>query len=355
MINNYWVNNYPMHVPSTIKLGNDTLISLLRQIVEKVPKNRAITCHGVNFNYEKFYAKVLLFAMALVKKGIQKGDRVAIMLPNSLQYPIAMFGILFAGAVVVNINPLYTEYEISYILEDSGSKAIIVLDLMAGKLNHLYDKFNLEFVVVTKIPDLYHSVKKFLMNLGIKYIKKLKVDYNYNACQFREMLHDNLPTKVGESKNIGSPMPVGLPQVGFDDLAFIQYTGATTGRPKGAMLSHDNIVANYKQCVAWLTPQVDPLNKHVVLNALPLYHIFSMTANLFTFLFCGSEIVMVMNPRDTCDLVNVMRKTKFNTFNALDTLYTHLMDSKYFLKFRYPYFKYANSISNVRMTSLFQM
>lgn len=326
----FWTEHYPVGVAKEIDLTcTDTLNDLFTKVCKKYPENRAFTSHGETITFAKTEEYVDTIAKNLSKLGVKKGDRIAIIMPNLIQYPLSVFACFRLGAIVVNINPLYTPAEIDYLLENSGAKTVIVLNLIAGKLNDLHSKHSLQNVIITKIPDIYRLPKRLFMNFAIKYIKKLKVNYTYATTSFRDLL------KVGcysQSK----------PQVvTTSDLAFIQYTGATTGKPKGVMLSHYNIVANLAQIYAWLTPQVSDLDKQVVIDALPLYHIFSLTANLLTFFFTGSENVMILNPHDVTGMVNTLVSTPFTIFSALDTLYNHLLQSKEFKANRYPHYKYG--------------
>ena len=326
---NFWVEHYPKGVAAEIDLSSpDTLNDLFDNVCKKYPDNKALTSHGETLTFAETEKHVNNLANNLLHIGVKKGDRVAIIMPNLIQYPLSIFALFKIGAIVVNINPLYTEAEIDYILENSGAKVVIVLDLIANKLNNLYEKHALQNVIFTKIPDVYSPLKRVLMNFAIKYIKNLKVNYTYKALSFRELV---LASNAYIEKN----------QISAKDLAFIQYTGATTGLAKGVMLSHYNIVANLAQIHAWIKPQMPDLDKQVAIDALPLYHIFSLTANLLTFFYLGSENVMLMNPRDIKDVVKTLTKTQFTIFSALDTLYSHLLQSEEFRKHKYPHFKYS--------------
>jgi long-chain acyl-CoA synthetase len=324
-----WLNNYPKGVVPEINLQGRTLVSQLDETCIKYATNNAVSCHGVTKNFAETHQYIENFAAALVKLGIKKGDRVAVIMPNIMQYPITIFAILKIGATVVNINPLFTTSEIQYLLENSGAKVAIVLNLMAGKLNSLYGTGALEHIIVTKVPDPYPLIKRLLINFVIKYIKRADINYSYPAHAYYDMI--NSSDKLSYR-----------PEIIETDLAFIQYTGATTGRPKGAMLSHRNIMANLAQIHAWITPQIKgDLDKQVIIGALPLYHIFSLTANLFTFFFTGSENVMVPNPKDIKEIVNILNKVPFTIFSALDTLYAHLLNAPEFSAHKYPHFKYS--------------
>ena len=324
-----WLEHYPRGVVHEISEDNRTLNDLLDEVCAKYPNNRAITSHNESISFATFQKYVNNFAASLAHLGVGHGDRVAVILPNIMQYPISIFAILRLGAVVVNINPLYTEHEIDYLLENSGCKIVVVLNLIAAKLDKLYSKHHLEHVIVTQIPDPYPYLKRLFMNFAIRYIKKRSGVYSYKAQNFRELMLCRPRASTV------------MPKTHCHDLAFIQYTSATTGKPKGAMLLHKNIVANINQVHAWLVPQISNLDQQVVINALPLYHIFSLTANLFTFLFTGSENIMILNPHDTADMVKILNQSKFTIFSALDTLYSHLLQSKEFKSHKYPAFKYS--------------
>ncbi len=323
-----WLNSYPEGMPETISEDKQTLNDLFIKVCEKYATNRAFTANGVSINYKQTSEYVNNLASSLLELGIKHGDRVAVIMPNLIQYPLSIFAILKIGAIVVNINPLYTASEIDFLLENSGAKVVIVLDMMAAKLNTLYNKHSVEHVIVTKYADLYPLYKRIIFNLAIKYIKRSDVSYDYTAHDFRGLVYKSVPE-------------IGKFSVDSKDVAFIQYTGATTGSPKGAMLLHSSIVSNLNQIHPWLTKTVGPIDKEVVIDALPLYHIFSLTANLFTFFFTGSENVMIANPRDVKAMVKVLHKSKFTVFSALDTLYNHLLNSSEFTSQKFPYFKYS--------------
>lgn len=323
-----WLKNYPEGVPATISTDHRTLNDLFDDVCNKYPENRAITCNSETITFAQTQNYVRNFAASLIELGIQPRDRVAVIMPNVMQYPLVVFAIMKIGAIVVNINPLYTEAEIDYLLENSGAKAVVVLDMMANKLNSLYNKHSVEHVIVTKVPDLYPFIKRNILNFAIKNIKRVNVSYAYKAHDFREMVVNDKQLKDKVS-------------VSPEDIAFIQFTGATTGKPKGAMLLHRSIVANLDQINLWLGARVPDLDKQIAIGALPLYHIFSLTANLFTFFFNGSENIMIPNPRDVPGLVKVLTKYPFTVFSALDTLYNHLLNSEEFTKHKYPSFKYS--------------
>jgi len=328
-MNKFWTANYPQGVAAEIDIPNVTLVDMFEQTCTKFADCKAVTCHGTSITFKQLHNQVMRLSYSLQQLGIVAGDRVAVIMPNIMQYPIAIFAILKIGAVVVNINPLYTSSEMEYIIENSGAKAAIVLNLMASRLNNLVASRKLAHVVVTKMPDSYSSwLKRSLINFVVEKVKRLDVKYDYAAVDFRDCITHN--------NSLHSLAPIQPA-----DLAFIQYTGATTGKPKGAMLSHRNIVANVNQAYSWLIPQVGNLSGQVVIDALPLYHIFSLTANLFTFFFAGSENVMVPNPKDVHDTVKILKASNFTVFSALDTLYNHLLSNSEFTSNKYPNFHYS--------------
>ncbi len=327
-MNKFWTDNYPCGVAKEVTIPDTTIVDLVDNVCKDFTNCKSFTCNDVSLTFGDVGTLITNLASSLYELGVRKGDKVAVIMPNIMQYPIIIFAILKLGAVVVNINPLYTPDEMEYIISNASVKMAIVLNMMAHKLNNIVKLYKLN-VIVTKIPDPYPSfIKRGIINFVIEKIKKTKVDYSYQAIAFRKLLTNKAPL-------------VYNPNLVNTDLAFIQYTGATTGKPKGAMLSHRNIVANITQIHNWLAPQVGNLSGQVVIDALPLYHIFSLTANLFTFFFGGSENVMIPNPKDIHATVKVLKKSNFTVFSALDTLYNHLLSSEEFKSQRYPFFKYS--------------
>ncbi|MCC2625544.1 MAG: long-chain fatty acid--CoA ligase [Burkholderiales bacterium] len=323
-----WLKHYPQGVPGEIHLTGETLVSMADTAFVKYTDSMAFKCHGVSKTFGEISVYVERLAAALADIGVKKGDRIAIIMPNLIQYPVSVFAILKLGAIVVNVNPLYTSSEIEYVVQNSGAKVALVLDLMAAKLNDIYAKGILKEVIVTRVGDIYPWFKRNFFNFMIKYVKRVNVSYAYQAHDFYKLICADKKL----SKNT---------EVLDTDTAFIQYTGATTGKPKGAILTHRNIVANVVQVHAWLEPQVGSFEKKLLIGALPLYHIFSLTANLLAFFSNGCGNVLVTNPRDTKDLIKTLRNNNFYIFNALDTLYNNLLNSPEFAKSKFPAFKYS--------------
>lgn len=323
-----WLKNYRAGIPAEIQTDDSTLVDWFEQTCNGYADNKAITCHKVSLTYSELYDRVLRVAQGLSELGVRAGDRVAIILPNCLQYPISVFAVFMLGASVVNVNPLYTPTEIEFVMENAEPKVVICLDMFSAKLNGFYNKYGIQHIVTTKIADPYPVVKRNLINFFMRYIAKVKPVLKYKPVMWRDLFTNSV--KFSQQ-----------PKLTGDDLAFIQYTSATTGQPKGAMLLHRNIVSNVRQIIAVVSPQIDGMDKQVVICALPLYHIFSLTANLLLFMFNGSEIVMIPNARNIKDVVRTMNNTPFTVFNSLDSLYHKLLEQDKFVNAPHPHYKYG--------------
>jgi len=250
--------------------------------------------------------------------GLTPGERVAIMLPNLLQYPVALIGALRAGLVVVNVNPLYTATELEFQLEDSGAAAIVVLENFAHTLEQALPRTRVRHVVTTQVGDLFPAPKRWAVNLAVKHLRRMVPAWRIpGAIALRAAL--------ARGRALGAPQA----QVKPDDLAFLQYTGGTTGRPKGAMLTHANLVANLEQTRAW-AGAVLAEGRETVITALPLYHVFALTANLLLFLRLGGTNVLIANPRDLPGFVKTLKKTRFTAITGVNTLYRALLDAEGF-------------------------
>jgi long-chain acyl-CoA synthetase len=326
-----WIQNYPPNVASYINASAETLVSLFDKTCFAHKDKTAFNCDNNLLSFTQTQQLVNNFANALIALGVKKSDRVAIMLPNILQFPVVLFAILKIGAIVVNINPLYTSNEIDYLLKDSEAKVLITLNIFAEKLNKLFNKYELRHVIVTEIGDLYNFPKNIWTNSLVKIAKFIPLyKRKYPVIHFK-----NLMQQYAQQQNTKQ-----YEQINSDDIAFIQYTSGTTGHPKGAVLRHKNIVANINQITTWLSVQIS-LKDHVVIAALPMYHIFSLTANLFLFFFNGGENVLITNPRNINALINTMQTSNFTIFNSLDTLHLHLLNAKHFSAAKFPFYKYC--------------
>ncbi len=311
-----WLEHYPSHVPAEIDMNQ------FKSVVDVIDKS----CHDyadkvafVNFGAELTYQQIddhsRHFGAYLQSLGLDKGDRVAIMMPNLLQYPIAAFGALRAGLVVVNTNPLYTARELKHQLKDSGAKAIVILDHFAHVLQAVIRETDVEHVITTSVGDLVGFPKGMLMNFVLKYIKKAVPNYQLSqAVSFTKALDQ------------GAQHSMTRHDINHDDLAFLQYTGGTTGVSKGAMLTHGNMVANMQQSSAWLGGQIR-LGEEVIITALPLYHIFALTANCLVFLKFGGRNVLITNPRDMNGFVKELGKEKFTAITGVNTLFNGLLNT----------------------------
>jgi long-chain acyl-CoA synthetase len=250
--------------------------------------------------------------------GLQKGDRVALMMPNLLQYPVALFGILRAGMVVVNVNPLYTPRELEHQLNDSGASAIVIVSNFAHTLEKIVDKTQVKHVILTRMGDQLSAAKGTLVNFVVKYVKRLVPKYHLpDAISFRSALQH------------GYRLQYIKPEIINDDLAFLQYTGGTTGVAKGAMLTHRNMLANLEQVRAAYSPLLFE-RKELVVTALPLYHIFALTMNCLLFIELGGQNLLITNPRDIPGLVKELAKYPFTAMTGVNTLFNALLNNKEF-------------------------
>ena len=309
-----WLKHYPEGTPHLLEFDpRGTLVKLLDESEKKYPDHLAFANFGASIDYTKISQDSRSFAAYLQNVlGLKKGDRIAMMMPNLLQYPVAIFGALRAGLIVVNVNPLYTPRELKHQLQDSGAKTIIIFENSAHVLSAINDDLEIEHVIITKIGD-YLGVKGRLMNFVIKYVKRMVPSYK---------LKNTIPFKTALQRPVADFNEV---QITPDDLAFLQYTGATTGLSKGSMLSHRNVVANIEQLKSMLNDVVEE-GTEIWINALPMYHIYSLVVLVFSGYDAGGLNVLVTNPRDTKGFVNELKKWPFTFFNGVNTLYESLLN-----------------------------
>ncbi|MBT5542171.1 MAG: AMP-binding protein [Gammaproteobacteria bacterium] len=309
-----WLKHYPDGTPKVLEFDpRRTLVTLLDESEAKYSSHLAFTNFDVSIDYTKIAEDSRSFAAYLQNVlGLKKGDRIAMMMPNLLQYPIAIFGALRAGLIVVNVNPLYTPRELKHQLQDSGAKAIIIFENSAHVLSAINDDVQIEHVIITKIGD-YLGLKGYLMNFILKYIKRMVPSHKLkNTIPFKETLE----RPVADFNEV---------IISVDDLAFLQYTGATTGLSKGSMLSHGNVAANIEQLKSMLNDVVEE-GTEIWINALPMYHIYSLVVLVFSGYDAGGLNVLVTNPRDTKGFVNELKKWPFTFFNGVNTLYESLLN-----------------------------
>jgi long-chain acyl-CoA synthetase len=311
-----WLMQYPPGVPADI--DPDSFASL-REIFEEACAAHghlpAFTNMGATLSFVQLEALSRAFAAWLQNKsGLAPGDRVALMMPNLLQYPIALFGVLRAGMVVVNTNPLYTARELEHQLKDSGAKAIVIVENFAHVLQQVLPHTDLKKVLVTRIGDLLGWPRGLIVNLVLRHVRKQIPEWSMpGASTFKSALGSGLGLKL-------DPVPLG-PQ----DIAFLQYTGGTTGVAKAAVLTHRNMVANVLQASAWINPSLHAAEARIVITALPLYHIFALTTNCLAFLSVGARNVLITNPRDFPAFVAELKKYKFNFISGVNTLFNALL------------------------------
>ena len=312
-----WLKSYPSGVPEEIDLNlYQSVTDVFEQSVKRYGDRPCFSNLGTTLTYndmDRYTDQLASYLQNL--PGMEKGDRVAVMMPNVLQNPISIFAALRAGFVVVNTNPLYTARELEHQLSDSGAKAIIVMENFCHTLGAVIDKTSVQHVVTTRLGDLLHFPKSIIVNLVVKYVKKM-------VPQFA------LPRRVTFKKalQLGSVQRHRPVSCSHDDLAFLQYTGGTTGVAKGAMLTHGNMVANMQQASAWLENDVIE-GEEIIITALPLYHIFSLTANCLTFMKVGGLNYLITNPRDMPGFVKELQGLKFTAITGVNTLFIGLMNT----------------------------
>lgn len=317
-----WLKNYPKGVSAAIDSSKFSSINdLFDECVHKYRSRTAFVNMGSSMTFEELNYLSADFASFLQNvAGLKKGDRVAIQMPNLLQYPIALYGALRAGLIVVNTNPLYTARELKHQMCDSGAKAIIIFAGAAHHLQSVIKDTQIETVVVTNVGDLLGFPKSLMVNSVVKHVKKMIPEYDLpGAYTFYQALD------LGSEKNF---TPVKCEP---EDLAFLQYTGGTTGVSKGAMLTHRNIISNMLQVAEWVSVLLKP-GQETVICPLPLYHIFSLTANAFCMMYIGATNILITNPRDIPGFIKTLRKTKFTVFVGLNTLLNALMNHPEFTK-----------------------
>jgi long-chain acyl-CoA synthetase len=313
-MNRFWLKSYPPGVPAEIDPTRLTsLAELLRRACAAYPDRVAFEQMGRGMTFARLEGLTRDFAAWLQDCGMVKGDRIAIMLPNSLQYPIALFGALRAGLVVVNTNPLYTGRELQHQLEDSGATAIVVLENFAHVVQEIAGHTALKKVLVTAAGDFLGFPKSWIVNYVVRRRRKQVPPWHIpGALDFREAL------------NAGRKLPLKAIDVGPEDVAFLQYTGGTTGVAKGAMLTHGNVSSNILQAEAWLAGRFSH-EGGVLITAIPLYHIFALTGNCLLFFHLGWKNVLIINARDFPALVKEMAKQPFAFFSGVNTLFNALL------------------------------
>src|SRR5690606_21304196 len=312
-----WLAHYPPGVPAEIDVVQyPSIPAMLDESIRQFGQRPAFSNMGKCVSYDELESLSRRFAAYLLGElKLKKGDRVAIMMPNCLQYPIATFGVLRAGLTVVNVNPMYTARELRHQMVDSGASVILVLDNFAHTVQQVLPDSSIEHVITTGLGDMLGFPKGAIVNFVLRNVKKMVPDYDIpSAVRFRDTLDKGAAHE--------------LPEVSIspEDIAFLQYTGGTTGVAKGAMLTHRNLVANMQQASAWVGADARP-GEEVIITALPLYHIFALTANGLVFTKFGAKNILITNPRDMPGFVKELRREPFTAITGVNTLFNGLLNT----------------------------
>ena len=313
-----WLKSYPPGVPEQVPAPQfRSLREMIEHSFQEYPDNPAYTNMGTTLTYRELDELSMQFACYLQKNlELTRGERVAIMLPNVLQYPVAMCGAFRAGLVVVNVNPLYTARELKHQLSDSGARCIVILENFAHILEEVIDDTDVEHVITTGVGDLLRFPKNLLVNFVLRHVKRQVPGYKLpNSVTFRHAL------------NAGASEQLSHVEIGLADIAYLQYTGGTTGVSKGAMLSHRNMVYNVAQSMCWQGDAYDGVEPLVAITALPLYHIFSLQGNCLLVMAQGGLNVLITNPRDMPAFVKDIAQFKFNLLTGVNTMFAGLLNT----------------------------
>ncbi|WP_342052595.1 MULTISPECIES: long-chain fatty acid--CoA ligase [unclassified Cupriavidus] len=330
-----WLKQYPAGVPAEIDASPyRSLAQLLEESFRTYAAKRAFVCMDASITYGELDRLSRQFGAWLQSRGLKPGARVAIMMPNVLQYPVVLAGVLRAGYVVVNVNPLYTPRELEHQLKDSGAEAIVILENFAATLQAVLPNTPVRHVVVASMGDMLGTVKGAVVNFVVRNVKKMVPEWQLPNCvRFNDVLRESRQLTLA---------PVNT---GPDDIAFLQYTGGTTGISKGAVLLHRNVVANVLQSEAWMQPALDkgaPIDQVITITALPLYHIFALTVCCLLGMRNGGLSVLIPNPRDIPGFIKELQKYRFNMFPAVNTLYNALLNHPDFDKVDFSGLRVAN-------------
>jgi long-chain acyl-CoA synthetase len=318
-VDRIWLDHYPRGVPAEIDVNEyASAREVFEESCRKFATRPAFSCMGRSISFADLDALSSTFGAWLQHQGCTKGTRVALMMPNILQYPVCLFGALRAGCAIVNVNPLYTARELEHQLVDSGAEVIVVVENFARTLQSVVANTKIRQVVVTSIGEML-AIKGRLVDLVLRRVKRVIPKFSLpGAIRFSDAMHQ------------GRKLSLSRVPLSHDDLAFLQYTGGTTGIAKGAMLLHRNIVANMLQARAWVRPVLDENRREVILTPLPLYHIFALTANCLVFMSVGGENVLITNPRDIPHFIKEMRRYRFTAMTGVNTLFNALLHNEKF-------------------------
>lgn len=313
-----WLRHYPQGVPADITdqaMGYTSLAQVFDDACAHYADRCAYQSMGAAITYSELNHYALALAAWLQSEGVKKGDRVALMMPNLMQYPVSLFAVLRTGAIVVNTNPLYTPHELEHQLRDSGATTIIIAENFAHTLEQVIDRTDIKRVIVTGIGDMLGGLKGVVTNLVVRHVKKMVPRWTLpDTVRFNDALEQ------------GAQRPFAPPPLSHADIACLQYTGGTTGVAKGTILTHGNLVFNLCQAHAWVLPYTHPDKQECIVTALPLYHIFAFTANCLVFLRLGAKNLLIVNARDIPGLVKELSRTRFTAITGVNTLFNALLN-----------------------------
>ncbi|EKZ9178839.1 long-chain-fatty-acid--CoA ligase FadD [Vibrio vulnificus] len=326
-----WLSRYPSDVPETVNPDQyESLVEMFEQSVQKYADQPAFMNMGSVMTFRKLEERSRAFAAYLQNDlKLKKGDRVALMMPNLLQYPVALFGVLRAGCIAVNVNPLYTPRELEHQLNDSGAAAIVIVSNFANTLEQIVENTPVKHVVLTSLGQMLPRAKGTIVDFVVKYVKGMVPKYDLpGAISMRKALHK------GRRLQYVKPFMTG------DDIAFLQYTGGTTGVAKGAILTHRNMIANVMQAKGMYGPVLQP-GRELVVTALPLYHVFALTVNCLLFIEMGGRNLLITNPRDIPGFVKELQKYPFTAITGVNTLFNALVNNEDFHELNFSHLKLA--------------
>lgn len=329
----FWTARYPKGVPATVEATVNqyrSTLDVFEETVGRFPTKPAFTCMDRTLTFSELNRKAESFAAFLQGElKMKKGDRIAIQMPNILQYPVVLFGAIKAGLIIVNTNPLYTEREMKHQFNDAGCTAVVILANFAHNLGKVLHETKIQHVIVTELGDMLGFPKNLVVNAVVKHVKKMVPEYS---------LPDAIPFTHALER--GARLTCTRVPMELDEVAFLQYTGGTTGVAKGAMLTHRNVVSNMEQIRCWMLPLLKE-GEEVVVCALPLYHIFAFTVNALAILKYGGHNILIPNPRDIPAFVKDVKKYKITVFTGVNTLYNALMNNPEFAKLDFSHLKLA--------------
>ncbi len=328
-----WFEQYQNDVPHEIDASQYlSLVSLFKESCNKYGHRKAYSNLGSELTYSQLDHLSRDLAAYFQQLGLKKGARIAIMMPNLLQYPVTLFAIMRAGYIVVNTNPLYTPDEVIHQMNDSGAEVIVVLANFAKTVEKALPSLtSVKHVIVTQVGDLFPKVKRFIVNFVVKHVKKMVPGFKIpHAVTYNYALHE------------GNQSTLHRVELNHDDIAFLQYTGGTTGVTKGAILTHGNMIANVLQAYSWIAP-LGISEKDIIVTALPLYHIFSLTANCLTFMKAGAANILITNPRDLNHFIDEIKNSEFTAITGVNTLFNALLNHPKFKEINFSKLKLALS------------